>query len=88
MVKITLWPSAEKDLSHLTRGLRRTILLACHDIFDDWTIGKKLDGALVGYRAHRVGVYRILYKVRKSSSIEIVAIGHRKDIYERVTKGR
>ncbi len=86
MVKIALWPEAEKDLSRLTRPIRRTILHACHEIFDDWSIGKQLTGTLRAYRVHRVGVYRILYKIRESSSIEIVAIGHRKDIYERVAK--
>ncbi|OGJ57037.1 hypothetical protein A3H22_01665 [Candidatus Peribacteria bacterium RIFCSPLOWO2_12_FULL_55_15] len=78
--------SAKRDLARIARPLRRTILAACRDVFDDWAIGKPLRGPLSGYRMHRAGVYRILYAVRESASIEIVAIGHRKDIYERVTK--
>lgn len=83
MVKMAFRSSAERDLARIARPLRRTILAACRDVFDDWAIGKPLTGPLSGYRMHRVGVYRILYAVHESSSIEIVAIGHRKDIYER-----
>ena len=83
MVKMAFRSSAERDLARLARPLRRTILSACREVFDDWTIGKPLTGKLSGYRVHRVGVYRILYAVRQSSSVTIVAIGHRKDIYER-----
>ena len=85
MVKMAFRSSAERDLARIARPLRRTILTACRDVFDDWAIGKPLTGPLSGHRMHRVGVYRILYVVRESSSIEIVAIGHRKDIYERTT---
>lgn len=86
MVKMAFRSSAERDLARLSRPLRRTILSACREVFDDWAIGKPLLEPLSGYRMHRVGVYRIIYAVRESSSIEIVAIGHRKDIYERATK--
>ncbi len=84
MVKMAFRSSAERDLARLARPLRRTILSACRDVFDDWAIGKPLTGPLSGYRMYRVGVYRVIYAVRGSSSVEIVAIGHRKDIYERV----
>jgi mRNA-degrading endonuclease RelE of RelBE toxin-antitoxin system len=83
MVKIKFRSSADRDLERLASPLREIILTACQDIFDDWAIGKPLSGHLSRYRAHRSGVYRIIYKVTNSSSIEIVAIGHRKDIYER-----
>ena len=84
MVKMAFRSSAEHDLARLARPLRRTIVSACREIFDDWAIGKPLIGPLAGYRVYRVGVYRIIYAVRESSSVEIVAIGHRKDIYERM----
>ena len=84
MVKMTFWDKARKDLHRLGRPLRRQIVLVCKEIFDDFAIGKPLTGTLSGYRGHRMGVYRIVYKVTASSHIEIVAIGHRKDIYERM----
>ena len=85
MVKMTFWDVAELDLAMLNKTLRQAILESCRAIFDDWTIGKLLTGRLSKFRTHRVGMYRIVYTVRKSSSIEIVAIGHRRDIYERMT---
>lgn len=78
--------SAEKDLNVLPRELRKALLDCCNEVFDDWGIGKPLTGRLAGFRMHRVGVYRIIYEVKKSSQVEIVAIGHRRDIYERATK--
>ena len=88
MVKIVFWDVAECDLAKLPRSVRRALLLGCQEIFDDWAIGKPLSRTLTGYRMHRVGVYRIIYTVRGSSSIEIVAIGHRKDIYDRAARGK
>jgi mRNA-degrading endonuclease RelE of RelBE toxin-antitoxin system len=84
MVRIKLRPSVEKDLERLDRTLRRKLIIACRDIFDDWTIGKLLGNSLRGLRSHRMDDYRIIYHVYGSSEIDIVAIGHRKDIYERL----
>ncbi len=86
MVKMAFRASAEHDLAKLPRPLRRAILIGCREIFDDWAIGKPLVGPLAGYRMHRVGLYRIIYAVRESTQVEIVAIGHRKDIYERAER--
>ena len=95
MVKMKFWDVAERDLKRFPPSLRKMLLLGCHEIFDDWSIGKELTGPLSKYHMHgstllttgRVSVYRIIYIVKGSSHIEIVAIGHRKDIYERMRKG-
>jgi mRNA-degrading endonuclease RelE of RelBE toxin-antitoxin system len=84
MVKIIFQSPAKRDLANLGRPLRHILLNACQEIHDDWTIGKILTDTLTGYRSYRVGVYRIIYKIHQSSSIEIVAIGHRKDVYNRI----
>lgn len=86
MVRMNFWDIAERDLEKFPHTLRKMLIVGCREIFDDWGIGKPLTGQLSGYRMHRIGIYRIMYIVRKSSSIEIAAIGHRKDIYERMTK--
>ena len=83
MVKVIIHEDARLGLAALPRALRRSILSACHELLDDWGIGKPLTGHLHGYRVHRVGVYRIIYAMKQGSRVEIVAIGHRKDIYER-----
>jgi len=86
MVKMKFWDVAERDLKRFPLSVRKMLLLGCHEIFDDWGIGKMLTGSLSRYRMHRINVYRIIYVVKGSSHIEIVAIGHRKDIYERMKK--
>ncbi len=86
MVKMSFWDMAKRDLERLPRSLRKVLLVVCREIFDDWAIGKPLTSRLAGYRVHRMGPYRIIYAVRESARVEIVAIGHRRDVYERVTK--
>ncbi|MEK7218520.1 MAG: type II toxin-antitoxin system RelE/ParE family toxin [Patescibacteria group bacterium] len=86
MVKLRLRASVESDLKRWDRTVRRRLILGCQEVFDDWTIGKRLSSPLQGLRAHRVGEYRILYRVRASSDVDIIAIGHRSDIYERMEK--
>lgn len=86
MVKIILRSTAKNDLKLLGRALRRSLLLACREIFDDWTIGKQLDSPLRGLRSHRMDQYRIIYRIHASSEIDIIAIGHRSEIYERMEK--
>ncbi len=78
--------SAVQDLDRIDRALRRDILQGCRDVFDDWTIGQRLSGKLNGLRSHRVGDYRILYQVKSGTSVEIAAIGHREEIYERMER--
>lgn len=86
MVKMKLRPSAENDLQRLDRTLRRRLILGCRDVFDDWTIGKRLGSPLHGLRSHRIDEYRIIYRIHASSEVDIIAIGHRNEIYERMEK--
>ena len=84
MVRVIVHDDAGRSLAALPRALRRRLLTTCRELLDDWGIGKPLEGRLHGHRALRVGVYRIIYVVKQGSQVEIVAIGHRKDIYERM----
>ena len=88
MVKMVFRSSAVKDLDRINRSFRRGLLQGCRDVFDDWTIGKRLSGKLAGLRSHRIGEYCILYRVQQSTRVEIVAIGHREEIYERAERGK
>ena len=46
--------------------------------------GKPLTGALHGLWSCRVGFLRIIYQIREETKIAfVIAIGHRKNIYER-----
>lgn len=88
MVKMKLRPSVEADLKRLDPMLRRKLILGCRDVFDDWTIGKRLGSPLSELRSHRVDEHRIIYRIQKSSEVDIIAIGHRSEIYERMEKGK
>ena len=46
--------------------------------------GEPLRKTLKGFWKLRVGDYRIVFKIR-SDVVQIIGIGHRKDIYERMT---
>jgi len=80
--KIYLKRSAEKELSHLPlkihdRIIKRLLSLKRNPKSSNV---KKLRGR-EGYRI-RVGDYRILYEIdEKKKRVEIVSIGHRKEIY-------
>lgn len=47
--------------------------------------GKPLRRSLRGYRRLRVGDYRVIYRIEKSS-VKIFAIGHRSVVYEEHVK--
>lgn len=81
MVKVRLQLDAERDLKKLDRSLRRELLRECQDIATSFLFDKPLQGSLFGYRARRIGLYRIIYSILEHDVIEIIAIGHRKDVY-------
>ena len=83
------------DVAALVRGLhpdlKRKVRSALSDILDDPAIGKSLRDELAGLRSCRVGRFRIVYRVARTT-LEILAIGPRRTIYHEtwrlVRKGR
>lgn len=50
---------------------------------DPINLGKPLKHSLKGYRRLRVADYRVIYRIEPDErAVYIIAIGHRKDIYE------
>ncbi|WP_165491767.1 type II toxin-antitoxin system RelE family toxin [Egibacter rhizosphaerae] len=43
--------------------------------------GHRLRGRLTGLRSYRVGSYRIIYQLRNSNTVRVVAIRHRGHAY-------
>jgi len=83
--KIEFKKSAEKDLAKLPRAILPRVVKAIRALEKDpFPHGvKKLRNYEKSYRI-RVGNYRILYTVFKGILIiEIIRIGHRKEIYRR-----
>ena len=49
--------------------------------------GKALKGELKGYWSFRVGVYRIIYSIRKREVVvEVLRIHHRREAYEKIRR--
>ena len=77
----------QKDIPALDSAVKARILKAIKNKLarDPFHFGKPLRYSEYNLRTSRVGDYRILYRIDKDrQSLLIVAIGHRRDIYERV----
>ncbi len=74
------------DVAVLLRGLhpslKQKIKGALRALQQDPRSGKPLREELEGLRSYRVSRFRIVYRVADKTSIEIIAVGPRKNIYE------
>jgi len=73
---------AKKQLLDLDRGLQKEVYRIQKEKLENNPIefGKPLRHDWIGYRRIRIGKIRIIYKIEKEI-VEILAIGHRQDIY-------
>ncbi len=73
----------KEHIPDLDASSRKRIISAITDrlMVDPVSYGKPLRYSLKGHRRLRVGDYRIVYRINENTVI-IVAIRHRKDIYE------
>jgi len=86
--KIEWKQSARRELRKLGREMIPRILKAVQGLAENPHPrgSKKLIGSEYTYRI-RVGEYRIVYSIRASALvIEIVPIGHRREIYQKLTE--
>jgi mRNA interferase RelE/StbE len=75
----------EKDIPALPKTMRLRIEKAIEErlTIDPTAYGKPLRFSLKGFRRLRVGDYRIVYEIDEDRQyVDIIAINHRKDIYE------
>ncbi|MFN9108598.1 MAG: type II toxin-antitoxin system RelE family toxin [Bacteroidota bacterium] len=75
---------ALEDLSELDHAEAKRIVkkVESHLVKDPLSLGKPLSGNLSGLYRYRIGDYLVLYEIiRKEIVIEVVAVGHRKDVY-------
>ena len=85
--KVVWKNSAHKELKRLPKGSIEKILLAVEKLSVDLNpIGsKKITGSVSTYRI-RIGDYRVVYSIKnKCLVIEIIRVGHRKDIYKKLS---
>ena len=79
--------SAVRSLRRLDPQVQRRIRAALEELAEDPERGKPLQMTLRGLRSWRTGDFRIVYRVREDAiEILVLAIGHRRDVYERVRR--
>jgi mRNA interferase RelE/StbE len=84
--KVRLRESARRDLERLDRGAQRRIIRFLGERItsseNPKRLGKALVGKYAGLRRYRVGDYRIICLITEADLlVEVVALGHRKDVY-------
>lgn len=74
----------KEDIPTLSKNAKRQIKKAIEECLtvDPIGFGKPLRYSLKGHRRLRVGDYRVVYRIESKNNILVIAIKHRKDIYE------
>ena len=83
MYRVILDKRVVKDLKKIDKKEQVKILdIIENKIAKNPYIGKRLLGELSLFYRYRVGNYRIIYSILEDSiEIEVIKVGHRKDIY-------
>jgi mRNA interferase RelE/StbE len=81
VAKVFLARSARAALNGLDYLVAEAVLDALGELERDPLAGHALRGRLTGLRSYRVGVYRIIYQLRDSATVRVVAIRHRGEAY-------
>jgi mRNA interferase RelE/StbE len=85
MYQILIKPKAKKQLQRLPTKDQKRVAAAIDQLSGNPLYGKQLNGELHGLYSIRVWPYRIIYTVQhKTITVTVVAIGHRKDVYEKL----
>lgn len=82
MYKIEISPQAKSQFKKLKIKYRLSFSRIIDDSKEDPFIGKPLNRDLLGRYSYRIGVYRIIYRIKaKENLVEIITAGHRSTIY-------
>lgn len=85
--KLLYTAQAAKDISKLDPSIRTLVRKALDKIAANPYTGKALKHLLSGYRSFRTTDYRIIYEIASQKIvITVIAVGHRRDVYERLKK--
>jgi mRNA interferase RelE/StbE len=82
--QISITPAAQRQFKKLTLAIQENLLALIEILSEDpRPLGcKKLKGRKNQYRV-RSGDYRIIYSVEDASLVvEVIKVGHRRDVYE------
>jgi mRNA interferase RelE/StbE len=80
-------PHAAEVIRHLSPDLKRSIKAAVRALCVNPSEGAPLVKELEGLWKYRVSRFRIVYAIdRRRKVIRVMAVGHRRSVYEEVTK--
>lgn len=83
MYKLHIFPKAQRELKKISIRHQKSILEVFEDLQEDPFMGKSLSRELTGKFSYRIGVYRIIYGVKKKDkAVEIYNAGHRATVYK------
>ncbi len=87
MFKVKLTPTANLAFNNLHPEIRKQLKSALNILKENPYYGKQLREELNFFRSLKIKRYRVIYQINdKLEYIVIIAIGHRRDIYEVATK--
>jgi mRNA interferase RelE/StbE len=85
MFEVVLSPSAAEFYAAAKQPLSSKLARCFRQLESDPRKGnnvKRLKGELAGYLRYRVGDWRVIYRVVGTSSVYVVEIAHRREVYE------
>ena len=83
--KVSYSPSAARAIRRLDPQIRGRVRRAIDLLIEDPLRGKPLQLTLKGLRSWMTGDFRIVYRaVEERLEVLVVAIGHRRDVYDRL----
>jgi mRNA interferase RelE/StbE len=83
MYQVIVAPRARKEIKSLAKIYKKAIIEAIDDLAENPFLGKPLTRELTGKYLYRIGVYRLIYTIRKrDKKVFILTAGHRGKIYQ------
>jgi len=87
MYRVLYTSEARSFIEACDKNIKRQLKAAVERIAATPEIGKRLTQELSRFWSYRSGDYRIIYRVSHSEIVVvIVAIGHRSNIYEKISR--
>lgn len=87
MYRVKLTPTANQMFNSLHPSIKKQLKTAMRGLYENPHLGKGLRDKLINLRSLKMKRYRAIYQIDYSNKyIVILAIGHRRDIYEIVNE--
>ena len=83
MREILYAKEAQTRIAKLPATVQQRLQVAIERLAAHPELGKMLTGHLESIGSYRTGDYRILYRVEHPSTLLILTVGHRRDVYRR-----